>query len=102
MFVQGQGSGDLALCGQTLPEDGRRGTPRTINEPLGDECKACRIASGHLKRPPRRKPTEDERKAIAFYTGIVKTGECLIRLGMSPSDAASALKNFLAERSKPL
>jgi hypothetical protein len=96
MFVPDQGSGDLALCGQYLPEDARtRGTPKTISEPLGDECTSCRIASGHLKRPARRALTPEEKKAIAFYRRVHRQAELLLQLGLSKSDAQAALENFL-------
>jgi hypothetical protein len=96
LFVPEQGSGEIALCGQTLPEDARtRGASITISDPHGNECRSCLIASGHLKRPPRRKPTEEQQKAIAFYRNIAQTPDLLLRMGMSPSDAASMLQNLL-------
>jgi hypothetical protein len=41
-FVEGQGSGTIALCGKPLPDDSRKQpAPRTVPKPLGDECRVC-------------------------------------------------------------
>jgi hypothetical protein len=51
-FEPGKGSGDVALCGKALPENTRKGSATTINEPIGNECEQCLKKSGYLKNPP--------------------------------------------------
>jgi hypothetical protein len=54
-FVASQGSGNIALCGQALPDDARKGPSTTISDPFGNECDGCLRKLGLLKKPPLSK-----------------------------------------------
>ncbi|MBZ5611222.1 MAG: hypothetical protein LAP38_23420 [Acidobacteriia bacterium] len=93
-FDPTQWCGDVALCGQPLPLDKRRGSATTINEPLLNECETCLRKSGHLKKPP---PTEEERRNEL----IMKTARFLIeQLGLTPSQVANVIRDAKTAKEK--
>jgi hypothetical protein len=88
------GPAEFALCGRPLDIDSRREPPRTIPEPLGNECDGCRIVSGHLKRPPRPKPTEEQRRMMVFYGRALKQRDLLQKLGLSKEAVVDIMRNL--------
>jgi hypothetical protein len=65
-FTPDLGSQGSALCGKLLPEDRRKGSAATINEPIGNECVECLYASGHLQRPRVKISPEDRHRRNAL------------------------------------
>jgi hypothetical protein len=71
-YLEGSGSGLLALCGKRLPEDARRGAARTISKPTGTECEACLKKAGYMD--PHKK----------WLKAIPKIAEQASQVGFSP------------------
>jgi hypothetical protein len=65
-FTPDFGSQGSALCGKLLPEDRRKGSAATINEPIGNECVECLYSSGHLQRPKVKMGPEDRHMSNAL------------------------------------
>jgi hypothetical protein len=85
VFAMEESSEDIALCGQPLPANVRRGSAATIGEPFGDECNACLRRSGYLKKPEQ---TREERRLEL----IVKIARHLKEeLGMTASDVKDVI-----------
>jgi len=92
-FVEGQGVGALALCGQPLPNDKRtKPTPRTIEAPSGDECEECLYRSGYMERP---KMTAEERGALNRLRALADAPGRLRALGLNDDQVKSTLESFL-------
>jgi len=87
------GPSEFALCGRPLAGESRRETPRTVVEPEGNECNGCRIASGHLKKPDRAKPTEEQKRMIVYYRRLTKQVGLMRQLGLTPETIADILRN---------
>ena len=83
-FKPDQGSGNVALCGKPLPENLRRGSAMTINEPIGNECEVCLRKAGHLNRTVTAKERQLQATANAVRFLIEN-------LGLKSSDVVDVL-----------
>lgn len=89
-FTPDFGSESTAICGKMLPEDRRKGSAATINEPIGNECIECLCASGHLKRP-KTEISEEERR---LQTVVNIANFLHDHLSMTPADIRSVLDDL--------
>jgi hypothetical protein len=89
-FTPDLGSESNALCGKLLPEDRRKGSAATINDPIGNECVACLYVSGHIKRP-KVEISEEERhsRSAANLAKFLRD-----HLNMTPADIGSVFSDL--------
>jgi len=76
VYVDGQGSGTVALCGKELPADQRRGSAKVITRSAKDTCcLACSQWAGFvLKKPMQRKPksnAEERLDALLKFCDVI-------------------------------
>src|ERR1035437_1931610 len=81
------GSGSMALCGHPLPQNARKGSAKTINIPVGNECEKCLISGGYLKKP---KPTVMDR----HLKNLINAGKMLHDYGLSGPEIADVFRKI--------
>ena len=81
-FVPEQGSGSIAVCGKSLPQDERRGTAETVLDPHGDECHTCLLLAGYKVERKRRGPRGKEQPGpeALRLKALIKLGNRVGRL----------------------
>jgi hypothetical protein len=86
-FAANEGSGNVALCVQELPEDMRKGPAKTVASPAGDECGRCLVLCGYLKRP---KPTAEDRR----LKNLINAAKMLQDYGLTAPEIADVLRKI--------